>query len=100
VVTLYELANALGARQEVRNLIVMAMRPNLLPEEVHLVECLERSARAEVEASPQGAATGRERTPIPATAAIRRELIISGIAASVFTWGSAMGGLPLCKNLK
>lgn len=35
-------------RQEVRNLTVMAMHPDLLPKEVELVRNLERSARAEV----------------------------------------------------
>lgn len=35
-------------RQEVRNLTIMALRPNLLPSEIELVRCLERSARAEV----------------------------------------------------
>jgi hypothetical protein len=36
------------ARQEVRNLTVMAMRPNLTPEKAERVRILERSARAEV----------------------------------------------------
>lgn len=36
------------ARQEVRNLTVMAMRPNLLPDQAELMKSLERSARAEV----------------------------------------------------
>jgi hypothetical protein len=36
-----------NVRQEVRNLTVMGMRPNLLPAEVELVKNLERSARAE-----------------------------------------------------
>ena len=35
-------------RQEVRNLCVLSMRPNLLPAEVYLLKNLERSARAEV----------------------------------------------------
>jgi len=34
-------------RQEVRNLIVMGMRPNLTPEKAELIRNLERSARAE-----------------------------------------------------
>ena len=34
------------ARQEVRNLTVMAMRPDLTPEKAELVRNLERSARA------------------------------------------------------
>ena len=36
------------ARQEVRNLTVMAMRPDLLPDKRELIKALERSARAEV----------------------------------------------------
>ncbi len=36
------------ARQEVRNLVVIGMRPHLLPAEAELVRNLERSARAEV----------------------------------------------------
>ena len=36
------------ARQEVRNLCVMSMRPNLPPSKVELLKNLERSARAEV----------------------------------------------------
>jgi hypothetical protein len=35
-------------RQEVRNLVVISLWPNLLPAEVELVKSLERSARAEV----------------------------------------------------
>lgn len=35
-------------RQEVRNLCVLSMRPNLLPAEISLLKNLERSARAEV----------------------------------------------------
>jgi len=35
-------------RQEVRNLTVMAMSPDLLPRELETVRDLERSARAEV----------------------------------------------------
>ena len=37
-----------GSRQEVRHLTVMAMRPDMHPRDLHLVKCLERSARAEV----------------------------------------------------
>jgi hypothetical protein len=36
------------ARQEVRNLTVMGMAPNLTPEKATLIRNLERSARAEV----------------------------------------------------
>ena len=36
------------ARQEVRNLIVMAMRPDISPAKAELIRNLERSARAEV----------------------------------------------------
>jgi hypothetical protein len=35
-------------RQEVRNLTVMAMSPDLSPEKADLIRALERSARAEV----------------------------------------------------
>ena len=35
-------------RQEVRGLVVLGMRPNLLPDEVAFIRNLERSARAEV----------------------------------------------------
>lgn len=38
------------ARQEVRNLTVIAMHPDLTPEKRELVRQLERSARAEVKA--------------------------------------------------
>ena len=34
-------------RQEVRNLTVLGMRPNLTPEKAELIRNLERSARAE-----------------------------------------------------
>jgi hypothetical protein len=36
------------ARHEVRNLTVMAMRPDLLPSKVELIKRMERSARVEV----------------------------------------------------
>jgi hypothetical protein len=36
------------ARQEVRNLTVMAMRPGMSPAKAELIRNLERSARAEV----------------------------------------------------
>jgi len=35
-------------RREVRNLIVMGMRPQLTPEKAEMIRNLERSARAEV----------------------------------------------------
>ncbi len=35
-------------RQEVRNLVVLGMAPQLLPSELEVVRNLERSARAEV----------------------------------------------------
>jgi hypothetical protein len=37
-----------STRQEVRNLTVMALRPDLSPEKRELIRNLERSARAEV----------------------------------------------------
>jgi hypothetical protein len=39
-----------AARQEVRNLTVMGMKPDLAADKVELVRHLERSARAEVKA--------------------------------------------------
>ena len=36
-----------AVRQEVRNLIIMGMRPDISPEERALIRNLERSARAE-----------------------------------------------------
>jgi hypothetical protein len=36
-----------GAKQEVRNLTVMQMRPNQTPEKLALLRSLERSTRAE-----------------------------------------------------
>lgn len=42
---LQELRNT---RQEVRNLVVMGMSPDLIPDQIELVKSLERSARAEV----------------------------------------------------
>ena len=35
-------------REEVRSLVVLGMRPDLLPDEVEFIQNLERSARAEI----------------------------------------------------
>ena len=54
-------------RAEVRNLVVIGMRPDLLPEEVEFVRNLERSARADAKLLLKVIRHGKERaSTIPA----------------------------------
>ena len=48
-------------RKEVRNLVVLGMRPDLLPAEVEFIRNLERSARADVKLLLKAIKHGKER---------------------------------------
>jgi hypothetical protein len=54
-----------AVRQEVRNLQVLAMRPNLSAEKLELVRNLERSARAEVKLRLEALNHAKQTRPLP-----------------------------------
>ena len=58
---------AAGAHQEVRNLIVMQLRPNQSPEKLALLRLLERSARAEARLRDMALEHHKSQQPKPAS---------------------------------